>query len=62
MKSAAFGLGGMVSLGGDLRKGFAVGAKLNYQRLLGDFADSPLVALRGNPDQFSAGVGLAYTF
>lgn len=62
LKSAAFGLGGVVSLRGDLRKGFAVGAKLHYQRLLGDFADSPIVAMRGNPNQFSAAMGLAYTF
>ena len=62
VKSAAVGLGGVVSLRGDLRKGFAVGAKLQYQRLLGDFADSPIVAMRGDPNQFSAAMGLAYTF
>jgi outer membrane scaffolding protein for murein synthesis (MipA/OmpV family) len=61
VKSAGFGLGGAVSLNGDLRKGFAVGAKLNYQRLLGEFAASPIVASRGSRDQFSVTIGLAYT-
>ncbi len=60
VKSAGFGLGGAVSLNGDLRKGFAVGAKLGYQRLLGDFAKSPIVANRGNSNQFSVTIGLAY--
>lgn len=62
VKSAAFGLGGAVSLNGDLRRGFAVGAKVRYERLLGDFANSPLVAMRGNSSQFNAAVGVAYTF
>jgi outer membrane scaffolding protein for murein synthesis (MipA/OmpV family) len=62
LKSANFGLLGAVSLRGDLRKGFAVGVKLSYERLLDQFASSPLVALRGNPNQFSAAMGLAYTF
>jgi len=62
IKSVDLGLGGAVSLRGDLRKGFAVGARLNYERLLGDFADSPLVAMWGSPNQFSATLGLAYIF
>jgi outer membrane scaffolding protein for murein synthesis (MipA/OmpV family) len=62
IKSASLGLGSVVSLRGDLRKGFAVGALLNYERLLGGYADSPLVAMRGTPNQFSATVGLGYTF
>lgn len=62
LKSATIGLGGAVSLSGDLRQGFAVGALLNYERLLGAFADSPLVEMRGNPNQFSVALGVAYTF
>ena len=62
IKSVNFGLGGLVSLRGDLRKGFAVGLLLNYERLLGGFADSPLVAMVGNANQFSTVVGLTYTF
>lgn len=33
-----------------------------YERLIGDAAKSPLVRLYGSRDQFSAGVGLSYTF
>ena len=62
IKSASFGLGGLVSLGGDLRKGFAVGGLLNYERLVGDAAGSPIVAMRGSPNQFSGALGVAYTF
>jgi len=62
IKSASLGLGGMVSLHGDLRKGFAVGVLLSYERLLGDIANSPLVAMQGNPNQFSTTLGLTYTF
>lgn len=62
VKSMSLGLSGAVSLSGDLRKGLAVGTKLNFQRLLGEFADSPIVAMRGNPNQFSAAIGMAYTF
>lgn len=62
IKSASLGLGGALSLRGDLRKGFALAMRLNYERLLGDFANSPLVALQGNPNQFSATLGFAYIF
>jgi outer membrane scaffolding protein for murein synthesis (MipA/OmpV family) len=62
IKSASVGLGGVASLRGDLAKGFAVGALLNYERLFGGFADSPIVAMRGTPNQFSATMGLGYTF
>ena len=33
-----------------------------YSRLLGDFADSPIVADRGSPDQVFAGIGLGRKF
>ncbi len=33
-----------------------------YRRLLGDAADSPIVAREGSPDQFSAGLGLGLSF
>jgi len=62
IKSATLGLGGLVSLRGDLRKGFAIGGLLRYERLVGAYAASPLVALRGNPNQFGAVLGIAYTF
>lgn len=34
----------------------------SYSRLQGDIADSPIVAIRGDADQFFGGVGLTYTF
>lgn len=34
----------------------------SYSRLLGDAADTPYTAQRGDPNQFFAGVGLGYTF
>jgi outer membrane protein len=62
-KNARFTLLANQMLTGDLVKGglslFALGS---YSRMLGDFKDSPLVALRGNPDQWLGGLGLAYTF
>jgi outer membrane scaffolding protein for murein synthesis (MipA/OmpV family) len=33
-----------------------------YSRLLGDAADTPFTALRGDPNQFILGLGVAYTF
>ncbi|WP_439534720.1 MipA/OmpV family protein [Polymorphobacter sp.] len=40
--------------------GFAVNA--GYRRLLGDFADSPVVAKGGSADQLSGGVGIFFSF
>ncbi len=37
-------------------------ASLRYKRLLGDAADSPIVANFGDRDQVSAGIGLKYRF
>lgn len=47
-----YSLGGPVGLFGFAR----------YDRLMGDAEDSPIVRQFGSPDQFSAGVGLSYTF
>lgn len=33
-----------------------------YERLVGDAADSPIIREFGSRDQFSAGIGLSYTF
>jgi MipA family protein len=33
-----------------------------YERLTGSAADSPLVTLRGSPNQFTFGVGASYSF
>jgi outer membrane protein len=35
---------------------------VEYERLADDVADSPLVSLRGSPDQVQAGIGVSYTF
>jgi outer membrane protein len=35
---------------------------VEYERLADDVADSPLVRLRGSPDQVQAGIGVSYTF
>jgi outer membrane protein len=39
-----------------------VHAYVEYQRLLGDAAASPLVALRGLPNQTAVGIGASYSF
>ena len=50
-------------LSGDLRDGglalFAIG---NYSRLLDDAKRTPYTSIRGSADQFTGGVGVAYTF
>jgi len=35
---------------------------VRYDRLVGDAADSPIVAQFGSRDQFGAGIGISYTF
>jgi outer membrane protein len=37
-------------------------AIVEYERLTGSVADSPLVTMRGSPNQFTFGVGATYTF
>lgn len=34
----------------------------SYRRLVGDFADSPIVAREGSANQFFAGLGIGYAF
>jgi len=41
---------------------WATHAFVEYDRLVGDAADSPLVSIRGTPDQFTIGAGFAYSF
>ncbi|HEX5644199.1 MAG TPA: MipA/OmpV family protein [Erythrobacter sp.] len=48
---------------GDFRDGGLIfGGALGYRRLLGDAADTPFTALRGDADQFTAIFGAAYVF
>ena len=60
----SWNLGGLAnySLTGDLTGGLSLVVAGNYRRIIGDFADSPLVAVAGDRDQWTGAVGLAYTF
>ena len=52
-----------VDLSGDfLDGGFAIGAGVQYSRLQGSAAETPIVALRGRRSQWTVGGGLSYTF
>jgi len=37
-------------------------ALVEYERITGSAGDSPLVTMRGSPNQFTVGVGVTYTF
>lgn len=50
------------SLSGDLRKGWAVFALGGYSRLLGRYADSPVVDVAGSRNQWVGALGVGYTF
>lgn len=64
--------GGLKSYGGQLLvghsfnndpfSGWSVFALASYERIIGDFADSPLVADRGSADQFFLVAGVGYSF
>ncbi len=45
-----------------LNGGLSIYTVLGYSRLVGDGKSTPFTDLRGNPNQFLGGVGLAYTF
>ena len=63
VKSVSAGLGGVVALNGDLDgRGVLLGGVFNFERLLGAFAASPLVAQRGNANQASVAIGVGYRF
>jgi MipA family protein len=49
-------------LGGYNRKGWGLFALTGYKRLLGQYADSPIVRDAGDADQFLAVAGVAYSF
>lgn len=49
-------------LTGDLTGGLGAFGLVGYKRLLGDFADSPIVDDRGSASQWMAAIGLTYTF
>ncbi|MCX9147295.1 MipA/OmpV family protein [Erythrobacter sp. WG] len=45
-----------------LNGGWSLTGVGGYSRLFGDAADTPYTALRGDPNQFILGLGIAYTF
>lgn len=49
-------------LGGDNREGWALFGLGGYKRLLGQYADSPIVRDAGSADQFLGVAGVAYSF
>lgn len=61
-KSWTAGLGGMISLTGDLTHGLQLAAGGTYSRMLNDFGASPIVAIAGSRDQWIGTLGLAYSF
>ncbi len=56
------GLAGAYALSGDLRKGFVMIGGAQYARMGSRYADSPIVAVAGSPNQWLLGGGLAYQF
>jgi outer membrane protein len=56
----SFGFGGQVSY--RFNPQWEVHAYVEYERLLGDAAHSPLVTLRGSPNQTTVGIGASYSF
>jgi outer membrane protein len=50
------------SLTGNLTHGLSILGGVSYSRLLGDFAQSPIVRIAGNRNQLLAAIGLGYTF
>lgn len=62
MKQWGLGLLANSSITGDLTHGLSVFTTARYSRLTGDFADSPIVDLRGSRNQWLGAVGLAYTW
>ncbi|MDI1297349.1 MAG: MipA/OmpV family protein [bacterium] len=61
-KKMNFNLSAGKSLSGDLRKGWAIFAVGGYSRMLGRYADSPIVADVGSKNQWVGALGVGYTF
>lgn len=61
-KDITFGALFTYALTGDLTKGMSLVTGATYRKLLGDFADSPLVGIAGTRHQWTVGGGLAITF
>ncbi|ODP36015.1 MipA/OmpV family protein [Sphingomonas turrisvirgatae] len=61
-KDISFGGMFTYALTGNLTKGLALVTGFNYRKLVGDFADSPIVSIAGNRHNWTVGAGLAVTF
>lgn len=55
-------LAGGYSLSGDIRRGWALFGVVGYSRLLGRYADSPIVSIAGSRNQWIGALGVGYTF
>lgn len=62
LKDWRLGLIANQSITGDLTGGLSVFGAAGYTRLVGDFADSPIVDDRGSASQWFGALGLAYTW
>lgn len=62
MKNFRVSLLGGKSLSGDIRHGFAIFGAASYERLLNDFARSPIVSIAGSRSQWVGALGIGYTF
>lgn len=62
MRYWRIGLAANQSLTGDLTGGLSLFGAGGYTKLTGDFADSPIVSLRGSSSQWFGALGLAYTW
>lgn len=58
----SYGVGAFAFVPLDRSGNWSLVAFAGYDRLTGDAGDAPLVQLRGDPDQISAGIFLSYTF
>lgn len=56
----SWGLGGQARY--DWSPQWATYVYVEYQRLVGDVANAPIVAIRGSRDQFEGGLGVTYSF
>ncbi len=61
-RGGARSAGAAASVAYEWSKEWTVTAYANYDRLLGDAANSPIVRQYGSPDQFLFGLGLEYSF
>lgn len=55
-------VGGMLTASYQVTPSWSVNAYGSYRRMLGNFADSPIVDREGNANQLSAGIGIGFAF